>query len=565
MALGSVAGYLGIGVETAVKAGEGASALGVTADSIVAPTEDAMRYPVDEIPDPSADSSGIVRTNKPTDEDNSKLEVSRNYQEAQRKVRNAYGLMDVSSVKLLFMDSAGSDISKAIEQGKYTAEEVENMMNERDIQIFPNKRYLVPAKIQEINDKAFWKNLETKYGTSFVTPSDLQKYLNKSPYFGTMQEKCWADEIVDNLSELGIMSERGLDTYYGTGEESDNLFVKNVIGRRDAAIAEAQEQNELGVARYKAQQWFARRAQTEFDVNSYSYSMSISNTYLENEFSRRCFDGAIAMALVVPLWNRFVDRTFQYPAEQVVSTTAISNLITLRNEYGNMSTIYRVKSATPIPASYTSHSPGSWILTTSVSYPMYLQVNLQALYDVYETTMINLIGEQLYRASKLTKSQSHTSKGYTSHSLTLTIYRDYENITSQEKVNITNIIDANLRVELQKYVPEGDSYQNDEVTTTTTTTTPTHNNPAVYPQLLGGGPSAGYSPKLVLLSEGGADRAQSRFMLRTGWNNALDNRNTTSFASVNNTGNKNFVRDSSNFIKYRKLRAINQNYNDLKK
>lgn len=80
-----------------------------------------------------------------------------------------------------------------------------------------------------------------------------------------------------------------------------------------------------------------------------------------------------------------------------------------------------------------------------------------------------------------------------------------------------------------------------------------------------GGPRTVYSPKLVLLSEGGADRAQSRFMLRTGWNNALDSRNTTSFASVNNTGNKNFVRDSSNFIKYRKLRAINQNYNDLKK
>ena len=148
---------------------------------------------------------------------------------------------------------------------------------------------------------------------------------------------------------------------------------------------------------------------------------------------------------------------------------------------------------------------------------------------------------------------------------TLKLPRDFNTVTESEKNEIEEKINSTLKEELMKYLPEGETYhsQSPDVTTTTTTTTP--NNPAVYPQLLGGGPSAGYSPKLVLLSEGGADRAQSRLVLRTGWNNALDSKQSTSFFSVNNSGNKNFVRDSSNFIKYRKLRAINQNYNDLKK
>jgi hypothetical protein len=130
-----------------------------------------------------------------------------------------------------------------------------------------------------------------------------------------------------------------------------------------------------------------------------------------------------------------------------------------------------------------------------------------------------------------------------------------------------------------------------------------------------GGPFNGYSPVQTIVNEKTSEQVMMRRVLRKGWNTAYasgtyngNNRIVTPFRAVNNLGdflqrdtyvcggpnqvnaskpgwkgrigsiisqcdgtgvpsstcNVKYVPDSSEYIKYRKLRANNQNYNDLK-
>ena len=381
---------------------------------------------------------------------------------------------------------------------------------------------------------------------NIITPSGR---LMRSVYIKTRQEL--RDMVLNVFVASNDITQDAADQYV-VDEDSGEL--QQIVDARNQAVNNAASNAEGIAPTYSAE--------SETMYGKFAKYISNNKAQLARDFADNYWQNVVVMATVMPLWDYLSRRGkwFQYPVMATVSTTAISNLLSLTNNYGNMNSIYSPPSSlSPIPVSYTSHTAGSWIVTTVVSYSPVIQVNVDPVFTAFKEAVKEVLGEITYHKADLSFTHSTTKQSYNKLTFKLTMNRDYETVTSQEKVNITNSIDAKLRDELDQYSQPEDS----EVTTTTTTTPP--NNPAIYPQLLGGGPSTGYSPKLVLLSEGGADRAQSRFMLRTGWNNALDSRNTTSFASVNNTGNKNFVRDSSNFIKYRKLRAINQNYNDLKK
>lgn len=359
------------------------------------------------------------------------------------------------------------------------------------------------------------------------------------------------DFILKGLVETGAITQDDAAQYV-LDEQSGAL--QGAVDARNEAVNNAER-----IAEGKAPIY---SAESDTMYGKFAKYVSNNKAQLARDFAENYWQNVVVMATVMPLWDYLSRRGkwFQYPVMATVSTTAISNLLSLTNNYGNMNSIYSPPSTlSPIPASYTSHTAGSWVVTTVVTYSPVIQVNVDPVFTAFKEAVKQVLGEITYHKADLSFTHSTTKNSHNKLTFKLTMVRDYESVTEQEKSSLTKAIDDSLNNELAQYNQPEDS----DVTTTTTTTPP--NNPAIYPQLLGGGPSAGYSPKLVLLSEGGSDRAQSRFMLRTGWNNALDSRNTTSFASVNNTGNKNFVRDSSNFIKYRKLRAINQNYNDLKK
>lgn len=359
--------------------------------------------------------------------------------------------------------------------------------------------------------------------------------------------------LMNRLVRIGAISQDDAKVWLSAGDKD---YIKRVITARNVQIAASIDGAETSAGKY---------AQSFYKPYGVSNMMRDYKATCEYNFSQNFWLGASVMLSAMPAWD-YAFKSYhysQYPAMQNVSTTALSEQLALTNNYGNMGSIYGTPSSlAPIPSSYTSHTAGSWVVTTDITYSPEIQVNLYPLLTAFKDAAKQVLGAATFNRADTSYTHSTTKKSYNKITFKLTMVRDYESVTEQEKSSLTKAIDDSLNNELAQYNQPEDS----DVTTTTTTTPP--NNPAIYPQLLGGGPSAGYSPKLVLLSEGGADRARSRFMLRTGWNNATDSlngNNTSSFSSVNNTGNKNFVRDSSNFIKYRKLRAINQNYNDLKK
>ena len=82
-----------------------------------------------------------------------------------------------------------------------------------------------------------------------------------------------------------------------------------------------------------------------------------------------------------------------------------------------------------------------------------------------------------------------------------------------------------------------------------------------------GGPYNGFSAKQTVLNYKDGAQSSTRSILRNSWNTALKNSAISPFRVVNNgtgSGNVKYVHDSSAFVTYRRQKAINQNYNDLK-
>ena len=81
-----------------------------------------------------------------------------------------------------------------------------------------------------------------------------------------------------------------------------------------------------------------------------------------------------------------------------------------------------------------------------------------------------------------------------------------------------------------------------------------------------GGPYNGYSGKQTITSKRDNEGVMTRRILRSSWNTheaATQTEVTSPFKSINNLGNnRKFVSDSSDYIRFRKQRAINRNYND---
>ena len=81
-----------------------------------------------------------------------------------------------------------------------------------------------------------------------------------------------------------------------------------------------------------------------------------------------------------------------------------------------------------------------------------------------------------------------------------------------------------------------------------------------------GGPYNGYSGKQTITSKRDSEGSMTRKILRTSWNTpqaASQSEVTSPFKAINNLGNNSkFVSDSSDYIRFRKQRAINRNYND---
>jgi len=84
-----------------------------------------------------------------------------------------------------------------------------------------------------------------------------------------------------------------------------------------------------------------------------------------------------------------------------------------------------------------------------------------------------------------------------------------------------------------------------------------------------GGPYNGYSGKQTITSKRDNEGVMTRRILRSSWNTpqaANQTEITSPFKAVNNLdNNRKFVSDSSDFIRFRKQRAINRNYNDSSK
>ena len=84
-----------------------------------------------------------------------------------------------------------------------------------------------------------------------------------------------------------------------------------------------------------------------------------------------------------------------------------------------------------------------------------------------------------------------------------------------------------------------------------------------------GGPYNGYSGKQTITSKRDNEGVMTRRILRSSWNTpqaANQTEITSPFKAINNLdNNRKFVSDSSDFIRFRKQRAINRNYNDSSK
>jgi len=84
-----------------------------------------------------------------------------------------------------------------------------------------------------------------------------------------------------------------------------------------------------------------------------------------------------------------------------------------------------------------------------------------------------------------------------------------------------------------------------------------------------GGPYNGYSGKQTITSKRDNEGVMTRRILRSSWNTpqaATQTEITSPFKAINNLdNNRKFVSDSSDFIRFRKQRAINRNYNDSSK
>lgn len=82
-----------------------------------------------------------------------------------------------------------------------------------------------------------------------------------------------------------------------------------------------------------------------------------------------------------------------------------------------------------------------------------------------------------------------------------------------------------------------------------------------------GGPYNGYSAKQTISSKRDSDGVMTRKILRSSWNTpqaASQTEVTSPFKAINHLANFNtkHVADSSDYIRFRKQRAINRNYND---
>ena len=84
-----------------------------------------------------------------------------------------------------------------------------------------------------------------------------------------------------------------------------------------------------------------------------------------------------------------------------------------------------------------------------------------------------------------------------------------------------------------------------------------------------GGPYNGYSGKQTITSKRDNEGVMTRRILRSSWNTpqaATQTEITSPFKAINNLdNNRKFVSDTSDFIRFRKQRAINRNYNDSSK
>jgi len=79
---------------------------------------------------------------------------------------------------------------------------------------------------------------------------------------------------------------------------------------------------------------------------------------------------------------------------------------------------------------------------------------------------------------------------------------------------------------------------------------------------LGGG-FPGISAKVVYDEEASSERSMDRQKLRSSFNSFLTSNSVSPFQRVENMeGFNTYVKDSSNYILFKKLRAINKNYND---
>lgn len=84
-----------------------------------------------------------------------------------------------------------------------------------------------------------------------------------------------------------------------------------------------------------------------------------------------------------------------------------------------------------------------------------------------------------------------------------------------------------------------------------------------------GGPYNGYSGKQTITSKRDNEGVMTRRILRSSWNTpqaATQTEITSPFKAITNLdNNRKFVSDSSDYIRFRKQRAINRNYNDSAK
>ena len=82
------------------------------------------------------------------------------------------------------------------------------------------------------------------------------------------------------------------------------------------------------------------------------------------------------------------------------------------------------------------------------------------------------------------------------------------------------------------------------------------------PNTLGGG-FPGISAKVVHDENASSERSMDRQKLRTSFSSFLSSNSVTPFQRVENMeGFNTYVKDSSNYVTFKKLRAINKNYND---